>query len=302
MHLILLGIALVFLACDAAFGQSKLTFNQSGVLKIETLKGNGEQDFFYGQSDLAVRSGLGDGFAFGADLGLDSLHVKGQNGGTAYPSAVIDSPYGKLSIGIPRLVMPDFFAPPALGGSEVLGLITGLASGDWLRFMTYVEAAPTLRGLRYDVHVAKITAAAALQALGPNDRPIRSFAVTFDGGNYSMSLGRTVIDLGPSLTTTTTKIGLLGHYGPISGGVIASHQRLGDAWGNCLNGFVGYAFNDHLKIEAQVFHTMRAGGSDLAWGADVIYRHHSGVFGQAGLAQLTPQGERIVTLSVGYHF
>lgn len=301
MELILLVIALVFLACGAALGQSPLTFTQSGLFKIETLKGTGEQIFVYGQSDVAVRSGLSDGFSLGVDLGLDSLHVEGRHGGTAYPTGVIDSPYGKISIGIPRLVMPDFFAPPAFGGSEVLGLIAGLASGEWLRFLTYFEAAPTLRGLRYDVHFGKFTAAAALQALGTNDRPIRSFAAVFDAGDYSISLGRTVIDLGPSLTTTT-KIGLLGHHGPISGGVIASHQVFGDAWSNSLNGFVGYAFNDHLTIEAQVFHSVMANGSDLAWGADVIYRHHNGLFGQAGLAQLTSQGERLVTVSVGYEF
>lgn len=302
MQLAPLSIAAIFLVCGAAMAQSPFQLTQSNLLKVESLTLDGtKQTFIFARTDIHLRYSIGDGVKIGGDLGVDSLQVDAQRGGTVFATGVVDSPFGKLSIGIPRLVMPQFFDVPAFGGSEVLGVIQGLATGEVLRFMTYFSQTPTLRGVRYDAQFGKVRLAAALQELGTKERLIHAFAVTYDLGAYSLSYGRSDIDLGPSVAKTQ-KIGVRGHKGRLSGGAIASKLEAVGAWETTLNGFVGYAVTDRLSVEAQVFDIKTARESYVVWGADAVYWHDSGVFVQAGVAQLNPSGERIFNLSLGYQF
>ncbi len=302
MQIVLLIGAAIILACSAALAQSPVTFSQSGLLKLESLSLNGtRQDFIFGAADMAVRFRVSDQFKIGGDLGVDSLQLDGQRGGSVFATGVIEGAYGKLSVGIPRLVMPQVFDVPAIGGSEVLGVVQGLASGELLRFMSYFSAAPTMRGLRYDAQFDKILVAASVQELGSKDRMIHAIAATNDLGDYKFSLGRADVDLGPCIATTT-KIALRVQKGRISGGVVGSHQNLMGSWENTVNGFVAYAVNDHLTVEGQVFDMITPSDSYLAWGADVIYRLKSGLFVQAGVAQLNPSADRLVTLSLGFAY
>lgn len=302
MHIILLAIAAIILACSAAMAENPFQFSHSGLIKVESLRAGGaHQDFIYGSSDVGLRYTIIDGLELGADLGLDSLQLDGQTSGTTFATGIIGSPVGKLSLGIPRLVMPDVFDVPALGGSEMLDIVLGLASGEVLRFLSYSSAAPTLRGLRYDGTFGKIKLAAAVQELGTRTKLSHAVAATYDLGTYSVSIGRADVDLGPSLATTT-KLGLRGEKGKFSGGIVASHQELLGSWENTLNGFLAYRLNDPVTIEGQVFDIVTADDRYLAWGADVVYRHTSGLFVQTGLAQLSPTADRLVTLSLGYQF
>lgn len=302
MQSLLLSAIAILCACSTAWAQSPLRFSQSGLIKLESLSVNqASQDFIFSTSDMGLRYALGEQITIGGDLGIDSLRVDGQSGGKVFATAVIDSPYGKFSAGIPRLVMPQVFDVPALGGSEVLDLLQGLASGEVVGFMTYFSPDLTLSGLRYDGTFGKVSIAASVQELAPQDRVIHALAASYVHGAYQLSLGRADVDLGPSVATTT-KIALRGQKGRISGGVVASYL---DALGPCestLNGFVGYDLTDQITVEGQVFDMITARDRYRAWGADVVYRHRSGLFMQTGTAQLSPQADHIFTLSLGYQF
>jgi hypothetical protein len=180
-------------------------------------------------------------------------------------------------------------------------VIQGLASGEVLEFMTYFAQTPTLRGVRYDAQFGKVTLAAALQELGTRERLIHAFAATYRQGEYSVSYGRTDIDLGQTVASTQ-KIALRGHNGRISGGVIASRFQAMGAWENTVNGVLGYDLTDQITVDAQVFDINTATERFWVWGADVVYRHQTGLFLQAGMAQLAPRGNRVFNLSLGYAF
>jgi hypothetical protein len=237
----------------------------------------------------------------GGDFGLESLKQSGQNGESVFATGVVESPYGKLSVGTPRLVMPQVFDVPPIGGSEVLDVVQGLVSGEFLRFISYLSGDATMRGLRYDGQFDKILIATSVQELGNKDRMIHAIAATYDLGDYKISLGRADVDLGP-FVVTTTKIALRVQKGRISGGVVASHQDLMERWENTVNGFAGYAISEHLTVEGQLFDMITPKGNSVAWGADVVYRHHSGLFVQAGAAQLNPHMDHLATLSLGFAY
>ncbi len=306
MQFIALIIAVSVLMCRAAVAQIPLTFAQSGaqsgVITGENLSLNGTgQGFVYGKTDLSLHYRFGEGLQIGADLGVDSLQANGQHGGTVFATAGVESAFGKLSVGVPRLVMPQFFDVPAFGGSEVLGVIQGLASGEVLGFMTYFSQTPTLRGLRYDGQAGKITFAASLQQLGDSNRWVHAVALRYVQGAYTVSVGRTDVDVGP-YTAITTKAGVFWEKHRFSGGVVASTLAMMGRWENTLNGFIGYALREQVTVEGQVFDIFTATDTFMTWGADVRLGQPSGLFVKAGIARLTPQGDSIVTLSLGYQF
>jgi hypothetical protein len=302
MQIILIIIAAIILGCSAALAQSPITFTKSGLVKLESLSVNDEKrDFVYGTADFGLRYSINDQFAIGADIGTNFVRYQEKSGGTNFATGVVQSPYGKLSVGIPRLVMPQVFDVPAIGGSEVLDVIEGKVAGEWLRYMTYFETGPTLRGIRYDGQFGKLAVAAAVQELGTRDRLTHAMAATYTLGNYSVSVGRADMDLIAAIATTT-KIALRGHHGRISGGVVASAQEWMRYWQNTVNVFVGYEISQTVTANAQVFNVIRPTESYLAWGADVAYRHPTGVFLLAGVAQLKPEADHLANLSLGYQF
>ena len=295
-------IAAFICASAPAVAQSPIGFSQSGLIKLESLRMNGAQkDFVFGTYDMALRFAVTDQVKIGGDFGLDSVHLDGQSGGTAFATGVIDSPYGKLSAGIPRLVMPQFFDVPAMGGSEVLDVVQGLSSGELVRFMTYFSPGTTLRGLRYDGSFGKLTLAASVQEFDTKDRMIHAAAMHYDFGDFDLALGQAEVDMGIA-KATTTKIALRGQKGRISGGVVASQQEFMGLWEKTLNGFVGYDIGEHITLDAQVFDIETVVDHYTAWGADVVYRHKTGLFVQGGVAQQTPKTDRITTVSMGYQF
>ena len=210
MQIILIMIAAIILACSAALAQSPITFTKSGLVKLESLSVNDEKkDFVYGTADFGLRYSISGQFAIGADIGTNFVRYKEKSGGTNFAAGVVQSPYGKLSVGIPRLVMPQVFDVPSIAGSEVLDVIQGRASGELLRFMTYFTEAPTLRGARYDVTLGNLSIAAAAQEMGTKHRMTYARAATYSVGNFSVSIGRSDMDMG-FFVASSTKIGLRG--------------------------------------------------------------------------------------------
>ena len=302
MQIIMIIIAAIILGCSTALAQSPITFTKSGLVKLESLSVNDEKkDFVYGTADFGLRYSISEQFAIGADIGTNFVRYKEQNGGTTFATGVVESRFGKLSVGIPRLLMPQVFDVPALGGSEVLDVIEGKVAGEWLRYMTYFEDGPTLRGIRYDGQFGKVTFAAAVQELGTSDRLTHAMAATYTLGNYSVSVGRADMELFNAIATTT-KFAVRGHHGRISGGVVTSAQEWMHYWQNTVNVFVGYEISKTITVNAQVFDVTRPTGFCRAWGADIAYRHPTGMFLQAGVAQLKPEADQIANLSLGYQF
>ena len=289
-------------AFSLAFAQSPIEFTKSGVIKLEHLTLNGaRQDFVFGGADFHLRLPVSKTLKIGVDLGVDAVQLDEQSGGSVFATAVIDSSFGKLSLGTPRLIMPQVFDVPPIGGSEVLDVIQGRASGEVLRFMTYFTSPPTLRGLRYDLSLGNLTVAASAQELDTKHLMTYSRAATYKLGDYRISIGRSDMDMGWFIASTT-KIGLSGKIGRFSGGIIASHQELFRSWQDTTNTFVGFDLTDHIALAGQVFNVITARDRYLAWGVDVAYRHQTGLFAQVGMAQLNPTSDRVVNLSLGYQF
>lgn len=260
---------------------SPITF--SGVTKIESLTAkNHPSTFIFSRVDLAYRLPLSEGFTLGADMGIDAVKRGGDRGQAVFAAAVLESPYGTLSVGMPRLVMPQVFETPAVGGSEVAQLVAGIFTGDVLTDANMFKHAPVLRGVRYDGTFGPVTINVALHEYGKINNPLRQIAITYDGGDWSASLGSQGIDAG-MFKEHSTKLALRAKHGKFSGGIIATRQFVGSGRDNTVEVFGGYDVTDRLRVGAQVFDVVVNSDATIGVGLDASYTLPSGVFLQAGV-------------------
>ncbi len=277
-----IALCLTPLMATAQDAESPITF--SGITKVESLSAKHHPStFIYSQFDLAYRLPLADGFKLGADVGMDVVRRGSDNGRAVFAAAVLDSPYGKLSVGMPRLVMPQVFDTPAIGGSEVAQLVADIFTGDVLTDANMFKNAPVLRGVRYDGTFGPVTVNVALHEYGKINNPLRQIAVTYDGGDWSVSLGSQGIDAG-QFKEHSTKLALRGKHGKFSGGIVATRQFVGSGRDNTVEVFGGYDVTDRLRVEAQVFDVVVNSDATLGVGLDASYTLPSGFFVQAGVA------------------
>lgn len=282
-------------------------FSYSGVVKIENLSVNNHpKTFGFAQFDLGYLYPLSDGLKFGAEVGVDAVQQAGQRGDAVFAAAVLDSPYGKLSLGLPRLVIPQVFDTPAIGGSEVAQLVAGIFTGEILSDANLLKHAPLLRGVRYDATFGKVTVAVALHEYDNSSSPLRQIAVTYDGGDWSATLGGQGINVGPT-KEHQVKLALRAKHDKFSGGVVATRQFIGHGRENTLEVFGGYDVTDRVRVEAQVFDVVVNNDATLALGLDATYTMPSGVFVQAGLARTDAKRVKLldgtlINVGLGYKF
>jgi len=302
MQLILLVVLAALMVSSAATARAAFEFSQSQGIKLESLTLYGtKHTLIYGSYDTGLRYILTDQFKIGADLGLDYTQLDEANGGASYLTGVIDSRYGKISIGKPRLVMPAVFDAPELGGSRMLDLLQGRSSEEWQIIGAFFSEVPPLHGMRYDGKFGQIEIAAAMQNLGTAEKWVRAATLSYQFGAHSISVGRTTIDLNKS-RAAMNKLALRVAHGRIAGGLMASRKELFGFHEKIINAFLSYDISDHVAVNAQVFHVTLNHQSYVDWGADVVYRHNSGLFLQTGIAQLKRQSDRAINLSLGYKF
>ncbi len=284
---------------------SPLTY--SGVVKIETLSvTNHPKTFAFAQFDLGYRFPVSTGFTLGADVGVDAVKQSGSRADAVFAAAVLDSPYGKLSVGMPRLVIPQVFDTPAIGGSEVAQLVAGIFTGEILTDANLFKNTPTLRGVRYDGTFGQVTIAAALHEYDNSKNPLRQIAVTYDGGDWSATLGGQGINLG-QFTEHQIKLALRAKHDKFSGGLVATRQFMGPGRENTLEVFGGYDVADGVRVEAQVFDVVVNNDATLGFGIDATYTMPSGVFVQAGLAETDAKSVKLlnstlINVGLGYKF
>lgn len=294
------GLCLTPLLAMAQAPDSPISY--SGVVKIENLSvHNKGETFAFAEFDLGYRFPVLDGYKIGADVGINAVQNSGQRGDAVFAAAVLDSPYGKLSVGMPRLVIPQAFDTPALGGSEVVQLVAGIFTGEILSDVNLAKNAPVLRGVRYDASFGKLTVAAALHEFDNSPSPLRQIAVTYDGGDWTATLGGQGIDVG-MFKEHQIKLALRAKHDKFSGGMVATRQFIGPARENAVEVFGGYDITDRVRVQAQLLDVVVNNDATLSWGADASYALPSGAFVQAGLARTEARANTLINVGFGYKF
>lgn len=145
----------------------------------------------WGDLDLGLRIPVAPALRFGIGLGLDAIEVKinGHRGDPAQAAVVPEGGKARLSVGLPRLVMPHALDVPALGESEDLQLAAGVLAGEGIRDAILQKNAPSLRGARVDLTLGRNAIAAAMHEYDNTRSLRRQFALSCTSPAYSRSLG-----------------------------------------------------------------------------------------------------------------
>ncbi len=311
MKLIAIALAGLFAATSMAAAQEKLQVTYSGFLGVERLSGAGiSYDYFYGDVDVGLRFSLSDDTKVGADVGFETIRFIdssfGPNALTAkYAAAVLETRYGKLSIGMPRGVLDQYFAAPSFGGTELLGLeFSSVSLGTDLFRLLSMEAdlaGANIYGIRYDGAFGKIGIGASINRITAFDYNISQFVARYDGGNWTASLGTTVTD-STGFLVNATNLEVQGRRGKFSGGVLLSKANT-DYVDTAVQAFASYDMTDQVKFTLQGLRVQYdAANSQDYWSVDMHYTHPSGALVQAGLVKADTFNSNIVGLSVGYKF
>jgi hypothetical protein len=297
-----LAASVIFATTTMALAQEKVQITYSGVASINRLfDTNYTEEFLYGNGDVSLRWSTVNDIRFGADLGLAALSLLNEEYGYVvteyYAAAVVEGRYGKVSIGMPRGVMDQFFTVPAFGGSEVIELL-GYSSSDIVRILKRSEE-EKLYGARYDTKMGEIEIAASAFRLNGSSLNTEEFAAKYIGDQWSVTLGTVRFKHG-GISANSTSLEVQGHSGKISGGLIYSGSDVSD--GDTIRGFVSYDIYKTLKLNTQVLHFINGAPGSEIYSFDLDFKHKTGVFINAGAIGSRASREKTFDVSVVYKF
>jgi hypothetical protein len=311
MNTLHLATAVLFATTTLAMAQDKVAFTYSGTLSAESLSTNGTSlQLFYGDLYAGVRWPTASNIKMGFDLGLETLNEIGdsQVGGqlnAIYATAVVETQYGKFSIGSPRSVVGDYFSVPNFGGSEFFTLETAYLTGD-LFTVIKLESDENIYGARYDGKIGQFSFGASINKPSDNGSflggtNLDEIAGQYSVGNWSVSLGATQISAS-GYSEHSVNFEIQGRTGKVSGGVALSKSNIiGDVL--TTRAFASYDVTDQIKVNAQVLNIdVRDSTSQSVYGLDVSYTHVSGAFLQAGIITGTSSENDAVDVTLGYKF
>ena len=274
----------------------------SGLAKVENLSVNGvSRRLEFVDFDMGYRMPVAEGFQVGADLGLDLLQSKGKRGDAIYAAAVLETPIGAISVGLPRMVMQQVFPTPAFAGSSVLSLFYDIQTGDVVRGANLLDKAPPLHGLRYDGTFGAFRIAAALHEFDDSEAPLQELAVTYDGGTWQASVGGQYLDVIVD-TMRSIKASIKGRFGKLTAGAIASRQHLSEQAFTAVTAFGSYQVNDRLQVEAQVINLVMDSNAEKLWGVNATYALTEGAYLNAGFARADLLTNSVISVGFGYKF
>ena len=303
-----LAAAVLFATTTMAMAQEKVQISYSGVVSVEHLAvSNDSFDYFYGNGDVSFRWSTANDLKFGAELGIEtfrSLNEGVSDDLTAYYAAgVVEGRFGKVSIGMPRGIMDDYFTIPALGGSELFETEIYLFGSNFVGLVKLFESGTEeLYGARYDGKIGQIKVAASTFRLSESSAHIEEIAARYDAGQWSVSLGTVLLeDDGNSANSTSLEV--QGHAGKFSGGMVYTKTDLMVSI-DSIRGFVSYDLNEMIKLNTQVMHvTTEATASDWnIYSFDLEYNNKTGTFINAGVLIDESFDDNIFDVSLGYKF
>ena len=298
--------AAVFLATTTmAIAQEKVQITYSGVVSVEHLAdANGSGNYFYGNGDVSFRWPSVNDLKFGVDLGLENFSVLDNVSvhlTSYYVAGIVEGRFGKVSIGMPRGIMDDYFTVPGMGGSESFNQYSelGVIGSDLIgSFKLIWSGEEEFYGARYDGKIGQIEVAASAFRLSGSAVHAEEIAARYDAGQWSVSLGTVLLDFeGISLSSTSLEV--QGHAGKFSGGMVYTNSDLLNI--DAIRGFVSYDVNEMIKLNTQVLHFNTGSSDSKMYSFDLAYKHKTGAFITAGVIK-NASDNNLYNVSLGYKF
>lgn len=305
-----------------AMAQDNVKISFSGDLLVERLSEDGsDYEYFYGNGDVRFRWTTATDIKFGADLGIETYRTLSDDlsddMSAHYAAGVVEGQFGKISIGMPRSVLSEYFIIPEVAGSELLDLDIGFVGSDLVRYFKLFlsDSDGEMYGARYDGMVGRFNVAASVFKLSDssgNDTSgnIEELVAKYAADQWSVTLGAVRFEQG-GVSANSTSLEVQGHSGKISGGLVFtkfSELFLGGGSGNdsLSRAFVSYDVGEEVKLNAQVLNFQSFGDPDVKiYSLDVSYKHKTGAFLNAGVMtsdNLFKSTDEIFAFSLGYRF
>lgn len=305
----LLAAAALFVTTSQVMAQDKVEITYSGTLSFtDTTFGGRNEQYFDGNSDVGFRNRADNGVKFGVDLGVKTFQPINDPTGTSvtahYATTALENQFGKVSIGMPRSIKESYFTVPKMGGTELIDLNWSFLSTDSFRTLKNLlnQSGEEIYGARYDGKIGQIALAASINRFSDDSGNLDEIVAHYDGNDWSMSLGATVLNLdGLSITNTTLEV--QGRKGKLSGGIVLETSDQHSFGPDTARVFVSYDFNDEIKFNTQVLH-YQISGRDVAntYGVDLSYTHKSGAFLTAGVVDYASSNDKRFNVILGYTF
>jgi hypothetical protein len=304
-----LAATVIFGTTTMAMAQDNVKISFSGDLLVERLSEDGsDYEYFYGNGDVRFRWTTATDIKFGADLGIETYRTLSDDlsddMSAHYAAGVVEGQFVKISIGMPRSVMSEYFYIPAISGSELLESSIGFVGYDIVRYVKLFtnEDEGDLYGARYDGKIGKIDVAASSLKYSGISGNIEEIVAQYDAGHWSVTLGTTLFDY-DGIFINSTSIEVQGHAGKFAGGML--YEKWDDQ-SDLTRAFFSYDISEVLKLNGQILHYPEDGLSDSdVYSLDLAYYHRSGAFINAGVMtsdNLFKSTDKIFAFSLGYQF
>ena len=317
-----LAATVIFATTTMAMAQEKVKISYSGVVSLEQVSDlNSSENYLYGNGDVSFRWSTATDLKFGADIGIETFRSLSDDlyydTSAYYAVGVVEGPFGKISIGMPRSVMSEYFIIPEVAGSEHLDLDIDFLSPDLVRFFKLLlsDSDGEMYGARYDGMVGRFNVAASVFKLSDssgNDTSgnIEELVAKYAADQWSIALGAVQFEQG-GVSANSTSLEVQGHSGKISGGLVFT--EFGELFfgggsdnDSSSRAFVSYDVGEEVKINAQVLNFQSFGDPDVKiYSLDVSYKHKTGAFLNAGVMtsdNLFKSTDKIFAFSLGYQF
>jgi hypothetical protein len=314
-----LAAAVIFATTTMAMAQEKVRITYSGVVSVQHFAdANYSENYLYGNGDVIFRWSTANDLKFGADIGIETY--RSLNGGVSdeltayYASGVFEGRFGKVSIGMPRSVMSEYFIIPEIAGSELLDLHIDFLRSDPVRYVKFLlsDSDGEMYGARYDGSIGRFNVAASVSQLSDSygNGNIEEIVAQYAADQWSVTLGTVRFEQG-GISANSTSLEVQGHSGKLSGGLVFTKLRElflgGDAEdGTISRAFASYDVSEAVKLNAQIVDYQIFGDSDVKiYSLDVSYRHKTGASLIAGVMtsdNLYKSTDEIFNLSLGYKF
>ena len=317
-----LAAAVIFATTTMAMAQEKVAISYSGRLSVEHYSEGGYDDrYYHANGDVSFRWSTVNDLKFGADIGIEiggSLNEEDSYDMSAhYAAGVVEGQFGKISIGMPRTVMSEYFVVPEVAGSELLDLEIGFLGSDPVRYVKLLlsDSDGEMYGARYDGTIGQFNVAASVSHLSDssgNDTSgnIEEIVAQYAADQWSVTLGAVRFEQG-GISDNRTSLKVQGHSGKISGGLVLTYFGelfLGGGSDNdsLSRAFVSYDVGEEMKLNAQVLNYQSFGDSYVKiYSLDASYKLKTGAFINAGVMTSDNSYKstaKIFNLSLGYKF
>lgn len=315
MKSICLAAAAIVASSTIATAQEKVQISYSGVVSIESLSIDGasgydfNERFYAGNGDVAFRWSTANDLNYGVDVGFETFgflnDVFSYDISAYYAAGVVEGGFGRVSIGMPRGVMSDYFEVPSFGGSKLFDTELVLFGSDFYRLfkLYFSDEDGDLYGARYDGKIGQVEVAASVSKFSDYSGSVEELVARYKPGLWTITLGTSFYDF-QEASGNSVSLEIQRKVGKLSGGAVFNKSidaLIFDM--DSIRAFVSYDLNDSITLNTQVWHLQGDDGPDQnSYAFDVAYKHKSGAFINAGVITGDSFSDKAFDVSVGYKF